>query len=167
MDANRFDSLARFLTQATPSRRRLLTGLAGSTLATLATTLRFAKTGATHFGCLHVGKRCKDKSQCCSGRCKHGRCRAHNVGRCTAAKDVCLTGKAGCGGGSCTCFRTTGGANFCSDSLSIVCMACTTDTECATALDTPGSACIDINHGSCDCTGSGGGTTICAKPCTA
>ena len=142
-------------------RRRLLTGVAGSALGSLAVTLGIAGTEATHFTCLHVGQRCKDKSQCCSSRCKRGRCRAHNVGRCTTAKDACVTGTTGCGGGSCLCYPTTGGANFCSSGVGL-CMACTTDAECATALDTPGSACIDTNHGNCSC---GPITTACFSPC--
>ena len=164
MDGPRFDALTRSLTGEARSRRQVLTGLAGTALATLATALRLSEAGATHFGCLHVGEHCKDKSQCCSNRCKDGRCRAHNVGRCKAAKNVCVTGKYGCGEGSCYCWRTTGGANFCGGNVSTdrVCMACTTDAECAAALDTPGAACIDLSGGCSECPGS---TTLCAKPC--
>ncbi len=86
------------------------------------------------------------------------------MGQCKAAKDVCLTGKFGCGDGSSFCWRTTGGANFCGGNVSTdwVCMACTTDAECAEALETPGAACIDLSGGCSDCPGS---TTLCAKPC--
>jgi hypothetical protein len=163
MDTDRFDALTRSLSAAGSSRRRLLIGVAGSALSALAVTLGFAEAEATHFTCLHVGHRCKDKSQCCSSRCKRGRCRAHNVGRCTAAKDACLTVAAGCGGGNCYCYRTTGGANFCSSGGG-QCMDCTTDAECAEALNTPGAACLDNNHGICNC---GGSVTFCALPCMA
>jgi hypothetical protein len=170
MDGSSFDALARSLTGAAHTRRQVLTGLAGSALATLAEALGFAEAGATHVGCLHVGERCTDPSQCCSSQCKRKRgtnkrfCRAHHVERCTAAKDVCLTGEFGCGDGSCFCWRTTGGANFCGGNVSTdrVCMECTADAECAEALETPGAACIDLSGGCSDCPGS---TTLCAKPC--
>ena len=161
MDPKHFDALTQSLSSAASSRRRLLTGLAGSAVAALATALGFAEAEATHFTCLHVEKRCKKASQCCSSRCKHGRCRAHHVGQCTAEKDVCVTGEALCGGGSCICIRTTSGANFCGSGV-FQCMACSTDAECATALAMPGSACIDLNHGICGCGGTG-----CVAPCTA
>jgi hypothetical protein len=163
MDADRFDALARSLMGVAPSRRQVFTGLAGSILATRATPLGFGEAGATHFGCVHVGKRCTHTRQCCSSRCKHGRCRAHHEGSCTAAKDVCLTGEFGCGGGSCVCKRTTGGANFCAVFGADSCMECSTDAECADAFAAPGAACIDANHGNCLC--PNGSTTLCARPC--
>ena len=163
MDTDRFDALTRSLFGAASSRRRLLTSVAGIAVGSLAVTLGFAEAEATDVTCLHVGKRCKSKSQCCSSRCKNGRCRAHNVGRCTTAKDACVTGTVGCGGGSCLCYPTTGGANFCSSGGGL-CMACTTDSECADALNAPGAACVVSNHGNCSCTGS---TNFCALPCTA
>jgi hypothetical protein len=163
MNEDRFDALTRSLTKATSSRRVLLTGVGGSALGARAVTFGFAEAGANHFTCLHVGKRCKNKSECCSSRCKHGRCRAHNVGRCTNAKDACVTGTFGCGGGNCLCYPTTGGANFCSSGLGL-CMACTTDAECAEALNNPGAACLDVNHGNCSCPGS---SNYCAFPCAA
>ena len=162
MDVQHFDAITK--AWGSMPRRRLLRGLAGSALGVLPVTLGAAQTGATHFGCLDVGQHCKDQSQCCSGRCKRHRCRAHNVGRCTAAKDFCLTGKATCGGGSCFCYPTTGGANFCSQGSGI-CMACSKDAQCAVALNSPSAACVESNHGSCSC--SGGFATFCALPCTA
>jgi hypothetical protein len=167
MDADRFDTLARSLIGAAPSRRRVLTGVAGSSLVTLATALGFAPARATHFGCKHVGKRCTDASQCCSSVCKRHTCRAHNVGGCTAAKDLCRAEKdPSCGGSDCFCYRTTGAANFCAVAAGAerVCMVCATDAECATALNTPGAACVKFtNH--CNCTN--GSPTVCVKPCPA
>jgi hypothetical protein len=112
MDVQRFDAMTRAC--GSLPRRRLLGGLAGSALGAVAVTLGFAEAEATHFFCLHVGRPCKKARLCCSSRCKRGRCRAHNVGGCTAAKDICVTTLPGCGGGSCYCNLTTGGANFCS-----------------------------------------------------
>ena len=148
-DADRFDAFTRSLTAVAPSRRRLLTGVAGASLAALATAFGFAPVGATSFACLNVGKRCTEGGECCSIVCKCKRCRAHNVRRCTAARNICATEtEFKCAGGSCSCFGTTGGANFCG-SAEWVCMACSTDAQCAIALNTPGSACVDFNHGSC------------------
>ena len=161
MDDDHFDALARSLSAAASSRRLLLRGAAGSVLGALAVTLGFAEAEASHFRCLDVGERCKDQSECCSSRCKRRRCRAHNVGTCTAAKDTCLTGVQGCGNGRCNCYLTTGGAYFCSTGEG-QCMACTTDAECAERLGTPGAACIDVNHGDCSCSSI---ATYCAMPC--
>ena len=170
MDADRFDTLTRSLVGAATSRRRLLAGVAGSALAALAAALGAAGVGATHYGCRHVGKPCGKDRQCCSGRCR-GRggdktCRAHDAGNCTVAKDVCFTDSAGCGGGACYCYRTPGGANFCSASGGGHCMPCATDAQCASALATPGSACVDFTH--CpvfdDCDGH---DTACVPPCSA
>jgi hypothetical protein len=157
MDGQSFDAVVQRVAVAASRRGVLRAGLGA-----LAVTLGFAEAEAADVTCLPVGKRCKSKSQCCSSRCKQGRCRAHHVGRCTAAKDYCVTGNFGCGGGKCFCYPTTGGANFCSAGGG-VCMACTRDAECSKALDTPGSACIDTSHGVC--TGCGAVTTACMPPC--
>jgi hypothetical protein len=161
MDPVRFDTLVKSVATAASSRRQLLTGVAGSALGALAVRLAFREAGATHFGCFDVGQHCKAKSECCSSRCRRGRCRAHHVGRCTVGKDTCVTGIPGCGNGRCNCYLTTGGAYFCSSGEG-QCMACTTDAECAEALHTPGAACIDVNHGNCSCSSL---TTYCAMPC--
>jgi hypothetical protein len=169
MDDARFDTLTRSLAGPSPSRRQVLMGLAGSTLAALTTAIGFAEAGATHFSCLHVGERSTDASQCCSSLSKRKRgtskrfCRAHHAGRCTATKDICVTAERSCAGGSCACFRTTGGVNYCADPDAGACMACITDAECASALNRPGSACIDLSSG-CICNGF---ATSCAAPCKA
>jgi hypothetical protein len=109
-DADRFDAFTRSQTAVAPSRRRLLTGVAGASLAALATALGFAPVGATSVACLNGGKHCTEGGECCSDACKRKRCRAHNVGRCTAARNICATGlESKCNGGSCSCFGTTGG----------------------------------------------------------
>ena len=167
MDPTRFDALTRALTGPAPSRRRLLTGVAGGALGTVAALLGFADADAHHFGCVHVGKRCKRSGQCCSSRCRGPRgektCRAHDVDTCTAAKDACITAAAGCGGGSCFCLRTTGRANFCSEGA-IECRTCTTDAQCVRALGVDGAACITADYGECTCNTTG---TACVRPCTA
>ncbi len=165
MDADRFDALTRALTGAEFSRRRLLMGVAGSTLAAVAVALGVAEADAIHYGCRHVGKPCRRNDQCCSSLCRgpQGRktCRTHNVGTCTVAKDFCRTGTFGCGEDACFCFRTTGGANFCSTGGGS-CMACTRDAQCEIALATRGAACVDNSHGNCTSCSEGTG---CAFPC--
>ncbi len=167
MDADSFDTLTRSLAISAITRRTALKRLAGGSLGALAAALGVTGAGATHWGCRHVGKPCRRDGQCCSGRCRGPKgnetCRAHHEGSCTAAKDFCVTLTAGCGGGACNCYRTTGGANFCTGGGP--CMACATDRECEIALNVPGSACIDINHA--NCTPSCGFSTACAVPCTA
>ena len=169
MDTDRFDSLTRLFSSAAASRRRLLKNLAGSTLGGLTLALGFTDARANHYGCRHVGRPCRQDGQCCSSRCRgpsgNETCRAHHEGTCTAVKDACLTGTRGCGGGTCYCYRTTGGANFCS-SADGPCMACTTDRECELALGVPGSACVAYDHAGCAGVCSGA-TTACLLPCAA
>jgi hypothetical protein len=159
MDAERFDALTLALTGAACSRRRLLRGAAGSSLAMLAAALGVPKVGATHVGCKHVGTRCTKSGQCCSGRCRHNRCKAHDVGTCTATQNFCTSSTATCGAGgtSCGCTRTTGGASFCAQNGTQT--TCTTDRECVEALGSPGAACVDF-------TGCTPGGSRCAIPCT-
>lgn len=169
MDADRLDHLAR--TIAVPaSRRAALKGLAGSALAALAVALGFTEADATHYTCIHVSRPCRRDGQCCSSRCRGPKgnetCRAHHEGSCTAAKNYCLTISALCGGNTCVCYRTTGGANYCAYNVVATCMTCTTDAQCASALGVPGSACIDYSHGTY-CSDCNGFATACVPPCTA
>ena len=143
MDADHFDALARSLSMAASSRRRLLAGLAGSALAAVATAVGIAATEATHFDCRHVGKRCNGGAQCCSGICKRHKCRAHDKGICTAAQDSCGLAPVECGANGaadCLCYVTSGGASFCGGDSTIV-IACREDKECET-IHGAGAACI-------------------------
>jgi|SRR5918998_4567956 hypothetical protein len=162
MDASRFDALTRSLSGTASSRRQLLRGVASSALGAVATTLGVTKTGAALVTCVPVGKPCRRRGQCCSGRCRGPQgektCRAHNVGTCTATQNFCTSATDLCGGGQCGCTRTTGGASFCSKGGTSV--SCTKDAQCVAALDTPGAACV-VFAGS-DCTPEG---NRCALPC--
>jgi hypothetical protein len=167
VDDDGFDDLSRRLSTA-PSRRAVLKGLGGGALAALLAALGVEGAGATHFGCRHVGKRCARHGQCCSGRCQGipGRktCRAHHTGTCTLAQNICRTGIGGtCGGGACSCHRTTGGATFCANLNSAICATCTKDKTCEDLGYGRGAACIDTssNAGICAC----GGNTACAFRC--
>jgi hypothetical protein len=144
MDVDRFDALTRSLVGATPSRRRLLTAVAGSGLGALATALGFAEADATHFGCRHVGSGCRRSRQCCSSRCQNKQCQAHDAGICTAADDACGPNSKKCGQLStgerlCECFVTTGGASFCGGYGRTV--DCTKDKQCEAEFGS-GAACV-------------------------
>jgi hypothetical protein len=136
-------------------------------LGALATTLGFARAGAMHFDCRHVGVHCNRKGQCCSHRCKNNRCRAHSVGGRNAETDICVSGDTLCGKTiHCACNRTTGGAFFCSNASGGICMECSTDVQCAKALGKAGAACVEANYGLCTVCPSEGFATACLEPCT-
>jgi hypothetical protein len=173
MDANRFDAMTRTLIGAAPSRRRLLTGVAGSALGTIAAALGLAGVGANHFGCRHVGVHCKRSGQCCSGRCRgpegKKRCRAHDVGLCTQGQDFCIDGTGAttrCHATNefCFCFVTTGAAEFCADyAAGLICTDCQKDKDCVAAGFPAGSACVET-PGACGCTNTP--PRACAAPCS-
>ena len=83
MDADRFDALTQALARTT--RRGALGALAGAALELL----NRKTTGATHTGCLHHGSRCKQHSQCCSGKCS----RKH---RCKCPRGTTKCGETAC-----------------------------------------------------------------------
>jgi len=171
MDADRFDALTRTLTSGERSRRRLLAGLAGSAAAAVAVALGFAEAGALHYDCRHVGKPCTRNSQCCSSRCLGRRdrkkCQAHHAGTCRVEQNYCTNSLARCGGGSCVCYRTTGGANFCASTREMECDAvCSTDAQCANLLGTPGAACVVRGGINCSTEYCYGHISVCAYPCT-
>jgi hypothetical protein len=164
MHGSQFDNLIRSLTG---SRRRLLGGGvalvagqlgvfgAGAKKKRKKRKLKKAKPNA--FGCLDVGKACKNESQCCSNLCqgKKGKkhCQAHDQSTCQAGQTLetcdgeanvsCTTS----GGGPGLCLSTTGNAGYCFASGD--CFACTKDADCEPACG-PGAACI-----------------VCAEPCFA
>lgn len=118
------------------------------------------------FGCVDVGKFCKNDGQCCSGICagKKGKkqCKAHDAEGCQARQveefcggiDVPCTTSAGVEDGACD--TTTGNAGFCAGDGE--CTVCTKDADCI-ALCGPQAACI-ICNGECEETGG----TACVGP---
>jgi hypothetical protein len=164
MDDLRFDAFIRSISRDS-SRRGTLRLLAGGALAAGGGLVRTDPVGANHFGCRHVGKPCGTGRQCCSSRCRHGRCRPHNKGICTAGQNFCTQGGAGneCGAGSsgpCLCVVTTGNAPFCAENFT-GCFACTHDAQCENFLG-KGSACVS-GGSACACTDPT--KTMCALPC--
>jgi hypothetical protein len=180
MAHDHFDALTRSL-GATASRRSLGRALAGGGLGTLLNSALGAlavdakqkrhrkkekKPKPNAFGCVSVGKTCKNAEQCCSGICtgKKGKrkCRAHDVGTCDQeASGICEAGNplfTVCNGKTdCACFRTTGGSSICgalfNPGLS-ECAACRRDADCVALGFPPGSSCAPI-----------GGAFLCAGLC--
>jgi hypothetical protein len=124
---------------------------------------RKKKIRRNNFGCVNVGRFCKNEAQCCSGICsgKKGKkkCRAHDTGGCTAEQDTCVdpagstcTTSTGYAGGKCT--RTTGNASFCTNVL-FACIECTKDSDCQQYCG-PSAACV-VCPDQC----AGFSTTIC------
>ena len=157
MEGTRFDLLAR--TMAGRTRRRFLTGLAG-TLGLAVVVESDAEAGKRNkhsklkrnaYGCVDVGKPCRGNSaNCCSGVCNgkkpkkgkkdRSRCVAHNTGACQEGFDACKGVDVTCGTGG-LCLETTGKASFCGDPDTDVCAACSRDADCEAMLG-PGAACI-------------------------
>jgi hypothetical protein len=152
MDGESFDAVVQRVSVMASRRGVLRAGLGA-----LAMTLGVAEARATHFTCRHVGSRCKQASQCCSGICKRHKCRAHDTGTCKAGQDACVTGLEVCGAASgviCNCFVTTGKASFCGLNGATP-STCTRDEECVTAKG-EGAACVAC-----------GDATFCVARCPA
>jgi hypothetical protein len=179
MDGMHFDSWARTVSSVL-SRRTFggvltLGALALPSLIGAKNKKKRKKITRNSFGCVNVGKFCKNAGQCCSGICqgKKGekKCRAHDSGGCTAAQDTCVDpANADCvtsAGGAGICTRTTGNAGFCTPVL-FACIACTHDAECRQYCG-PGAACIVCadqcaETGHTLCTGNGGNCSLGGAP---
>lgn len=172
MEHDRFDQLARALSRK-PSRRTLagifslgalgLTG--GGQVEDAGAKKNKKKVKKNGFGCVDVGKFCKNAGQCCSGICqgKKGKkkCKAHG-------ESTCVSGQAetGCGGTSVVCQTssgdegqcntTTGNAGYCvADGL---CFACKKDADCISQCGVD-AACIQC----ADCALQGGTACVGTK----
>jgi hypothetical protein len=184
--ADRFDTDLRSLFRA-PSRRAVFRGLAGTGLVlgiARMSDLVEAKKKRKHkkklkkakpnaFGCLSVGKLCRNVVQCCSGVC-NGRkgkrtCRAHGTGVCDQqAEGICTAVNprlSACNNaGTCACFETTAGSNFCGNQVvDRACAECKKDADCEALGFPAGSACIPFFQG--NCVGSCESGMICLPPC--
>jgi hypothetical protein len=152
MDAHSFDRMV--LAVATRLPRRSLAGLLGlSSLGAVAladakkkSKKKKKKIKRNEFGCVSVGKYCKNDGQCCSGICegkkKKRKCKAHDESTCQPGQYSCegvpelCTTTAGFTG---QCGTTTGKASYCySDGT---CAPCSKDADCEPTFGT-GAACI-------------------------
>src|SRR4051794_8512906 len=124
MDSVRFDGLARSVSTML-SRRTLASALGLGALALPG--LAEAKKKHHHkkkkkvkfndFGCVDVGRFCKNNDQCCSGICEgkkdKKKCQAHDESTCQAGQDSCAGSPELCttsAGGPGQCVQTTGNA---------------------------------------------------------
>jgi hypothetical protein len=129
------------------------------------------KANPNEFGCISVGKTCKNAEQCCSGACegKKGkkRCRAHDTGTCDQNVDgICEADDLAqtlCGD-TCACIRTTAGSNVCFDpGAGSDCADCQKDADCQALGFPAGSACAPSTG--INCAGACESGMLCAVPC--
>lgn len=169
MDASGLDRLSRSLA-APPSRRTVLAGfgLAAALFpqAVRARKRKKRKAKFNAFGCVDVGRFCKNDGQCCSGICEgrkgKKRCKAHDQSTCRHGQDACVFPEVDClsgTGDSGDCFTTTGKASFCGADGD--CFACTKDSDCIPFCG-PRAACIVC----VGCTDEVGTDTACESPST-
>jgi len=181
MDSQRFDDLTRGLTEVA-SRRTVLRGLLGAALGGLLAQMGIEDAGAAFADCRALSKRCSRDNQCCTGRCKRGRCtcpmgttKNPTGGGCTATGGVCPSGRGGnscgtfvsCGAfddngtpRTCACFLDANGNPFCGTNQTppgTGCDDCTTNDDCD-----PGFACVKLSAPSCGCGEVGGRTCMAA-----
>lgn len=146
MDAHGFDRLARTVSVRIP-RRGLASvlGVSALGLGALAEGKKKKKVKKNGFGCVDVGKYCKNDGQCCSGVCdgkKKRKCKAHGASTCQPGQNSCLGVPAGCTtvtGAAGQCSATTGKASYCFTEAA--CFPCTKDTDCVAQFGAE-AACI-------------------------
>jgi hypothetical protein len=145
MEHDRFDQFVSALAQR-PSRRAFAgilglgaLGLAGSTQVDVASARKKHKKKVKNneFGCVDVGKFCKNAGQCCSGICqgKKGKkkCIAHGESTCVSGQKEPICGGTGVtcptpNGEQGLCDTTTGNAGYCVADGN--CFACKKDADC-------------------------------------
>jgi hypothetical protein len=122
--------------------------LGGAGLAALLARLDLGGVAA----CRKAKKSCKRDKQCCSGRCKKGRCK----GDAKPDADICADEGPGaiCGDG-CICFASVSGAVSCGDAGPTI--GCNEDTDCDDVTG-PGSVCFFNKDGNGQC------AAPCANP---
>jgi hypothetical protein len=119
------------------------------------------------FGCVDVGKFCKNNGQCCSGRCRGKKdkqtCQAHDTGNCPAGVQELFCKGAGADvscktsdGTDGLCDTTTGNAPYCTRNGD--CFRCTRDADCVPFCG-PQAACIVCP----DCAVMNGTQTACVS----
>ena len=156
MESEYFDRLARAVSTRLP--RRSLSGLLCVSSAGLSSVSlpqlaearknkkKKKKVKKNDFGCVNVGKYCKNDGQCCSGICEgkknKKKCQAHDESTCQAGQDLCLGVDVPCTttkGDTGQCVTTTGNAPYCFSGGD--CFPCSKDSDCV-AFTGVGSACI-------------------------
>ena len=89
MDGRRFDEWTRAVTIAA-SRRAALRAAAGGAVAGALGLLRATKVAAANrTTCRGTGEVCRRDAQCCSERCRRGRCDCRDRGDCSVDRACC------------------------------------------------------------------------------
>jgi hypothetical protein len=157
MEASRFDTLARTLSDRT-SRRVVLGGVLGALGVQVAGAAkkknRAQPLRRNQFGCVDVGGKCRgNDANCCSGICEgdkpkkrkkdRSRCAGHDASTCQAGQDTsagpffpCVSSRSA----TARCVITTGNAPYCAGD--VFCRSCARDTDCSAEEFETGAACI-------------------------
>ena len=180
MDSRHFDELVITLAQ---SRRSLVAGAltaAAGLLGIQAAAARHHKPRKprpqpNEFGCVDVGKPCRNSGNCCSGVCKgkkgRKRCRAHHTGTCKqGGVGHCLEPSVETcnGNAACACARTTAGSDVCVQAAPSgfdYCTDCSRDGDCEALGYPKGSVCLPTHEGAC--AGGCDSDRACFVPCGA
>jgi hypothetical protein len=158
MDVDRFDALTRALADGR-TRRGFMAVVAAALGGTATAGTSFTadakrkkkhkkrrkkrkKAKKNEFGCVDVGKFCKNDGQCCSDICEGNECQAHGESTCQPGQDICLGVEVPCvteTGQPGQCTTTTGEASYCFAEGD--CFPCSKDADCQ-AICGPQAACI-------------------------
>ncbi len=184
MDADRFDRIARLLSDGATRRgiaRTLsalsLTGMVGSLLGLADAEAKKKKRKKKKKKCKGGKKKCGKKCIAATGCCTATDCDAGDIcvqnqcvtgqGSCAAGADSCDSGHILCGGDTCACYATMEGQTRCGafEGLSEECGDCVNDGDCAELFPAvPGVFCArSTTVELCLCPGNG----FCAAPCPA
>lgn len=174
MDHGRFDQITRLVSSGLS--RRTLAGVLGLSPLGLAGVAESKKNNKNkkkakfnEFGCVDVGKFCKNAGQCCSGICEGKKdkkaCQAHNEGTCVngQVQDFCGGTDVACqtpSGEQGNCDTTTGKAGYCTGDgdcfncrkdadCIVVCGASAACIRCTGCPETGGFACVGPEGNSC------------------
>jgi hypothetical protein len=187
MDGRRFDDLAKGLA-TTPSRRKVLKGLAGGIVAGMAALLGRSEADAQRITQAYCGNQvcdgdpsvCRDGCSCCVFGNGNTRCMplddclrrggapgggtSPNQGTCAAGANRCLDDSQACNNnGDCGCVPTVTGGTFCAYDGAFACAPCERDSDCE-LMGGPGAACVDASTcGGLGCNETGG--RVCWAPC--
>lgn len=102
MDPSRFDDVARRLAAAAP-RRLIVKAAVGAVLASIVGAPRSgtaAPITTESKSCRGAGEVCRRDAQCCSDRCRRGRCDCRGKGAVCTVDRTCCSGR--CGNGKCS-----------------------------------------------------------------
>ena len=89
MDGRRFDRWTRALAARVPRRVALRAAAGGAVAAALGLLPADAAEVVLRTLCRGTGEVCKRDTQCCSERCRHGRCDCRDRGDCTVDRACC------------------------------------------------------------------------------